>query len=208
MTRVKICGLMDRQDLDQALAAGADAVGFVVEIDRSRHCLSSEEAREMIDRVPVFAKSVAVVAPGDLQEAVRLSRETGADLLQLHSPFSARDILELKRMVPQRIIAATAPGSEDILSLARAADAILLDTFSDGVLGGSGRTHDWRASAAISRMLEVPVILAGGLDPSNVLSAIKEVRPYAVDVSSGVETGGRKDASKIRAFVKQVRSCR
>ena len=91
--------------------------------------------------------------------------------------------------------------------MAAVADAVLLDTYKDGMLGGSGVAHDWNVSAALARRLSVPVILAGGLRPENVCEAVRKVRPYAVDVSSGVETDGRKDAMKMRAFVSGVKSC-
>lgn len=207
MTRIKICGLTDQLDLRYALAAGADAVGFVVEIERSRRCISAKAARALIERVPVFVKSVAVISPQDLDDAVRLSQETKADLLQVHSLSGAAEVRALKGLVPQKIIAAAAAGSDAVHQLNGAADAVLLDTFKDGMLGGSGEIHDWNLSAALARRLNVPVILAGGLNPSNVREAICKVRPYAVDVSSGVETDGRKDPAKMAAFVEQVRSC-
>jgi phosphoribosylanthranilate isomerase len=84
---------------------------------------------------------------------------------------------------------------------------VLLDTFKNGMLGGTGEIHDWSQSAAMVKDLKVPVILAGGLNPLNVGEAIKRVRPYAVDVSSGVETSGRKDPPKIMAFIQEVRAC-
>ena len=86
--------------------------------------------------------------------------------------------------------------------MAGAADAVLLDTFKNGKLGGTGAVHDWSVSAAVARDLRVPVILAGGLNPSNVGEAIRMVKPYAVDVSSGVEASpGRKAPAKIKAFI-------
>ena len=207
MTRIKICGLQDQSDLDAALAAGADAVGFVVEVERSRHCITTAAARNLIRNVPVFVKSVAVISPHDIDEAVRLSRETNADLLQVHSTLCAGDIRALKGLVPQKIIVATPAELEEVLAMATVADAILLDTYKDGMLGGSGVAHDWNVSAALARRVSVPVILAGGLRPENVCEAVRKVRPYAVDVSSGVETDGRKDASKMTAFVSGVKSC-
>lgn len=207
MTRIKICGLTDQLDLSYALAAGADAVGFVVEIERSHRCISARAARALIEKVPVFVKSVAVISPQDLDDAVRLSRETKADLLQLHSHLNAVEIRALKGLVPQKIIAAAIASSHAVHQLGEAADAVLLDTLKDGMLGGSGEIHDWNLSADLARSLSVPVILAGGLNSSNVREAIRKVRPYAVDVSSGVETEGRKDPAKMSAFVEQVRSC-
>jgi phosphoribosylanthranilate isomerase len=207
VTRIKICGLQDKSDLDGALAAGADAVGFVVEVERSRHCITAADARELVRNVPVFVKSVVVISPQDIDEAVRLSRETNADLLQVHSTLCAGDISALKGLVPQKVIVASPAESEEVLAMAAVADAVLLDTYKDGMLGGSGVAHDWNVSAALARRLSVPVILAGGLQPENVCEAVRMVRPYAVDVSSGVETDGRKDALKMRAFVNGVKSC-
>lgn len=207
MTRVKVCGIMSKPDLESAIRGGADAVGFIVEIAGSRHRISAEAAREMIMKVPVFANSVAVIAPNSVDEAIDLAQRTNADLLQVHGSLSPKDIVALKAKTSQKIIAAVHAGSKDIHRMSKAADAILLDTFKEGQLGGTGATHDWNISSSISRDLKTPVILAGGLNPSNVAEAIKMVRPYAVDVSSGVETGGCKDPEKVAAFVKAVRGC-
>ncbi|HOV52199.1 MAG TPA: phosphoribosylanthranilate isomerase, partial [Methanothrix sp.] len=136
MTRVKICGLTDRRDLKYALAAGADALGFVVEIERSCHCITTEKARALIEQIPVFVNSVAVVSPMDLDDAVRLSFETNADILQVHGTLGPDEICALRRMVPQKIIAAAAPGSKEARLFEGAADAVLLDTLKDGMLGG------------------------------------------------------------------------
>lgn len=207
MTRIKMCGIMEPQDLDMALKAGADAVGFVVEIDYSRHCLSAIEAGDLISKVPVFSKSVAVISPKNIDDAMRLAEETRADVLQIHGDLSQDDLRSLKNRVHQKIIAATAPDADSARSLSRVADAVLLDTLKDGRLGGSGEVHNWSLSAALARDLAVPVILAGGLNPCNVCEAVRRVKPYAVDVSSGIETAGKKDPAKMLAFVREVRSC-
>ena len=209
MTRVKICGIMSKEDLASAIQAGADAVGFVVEIEDSRHCISAQGAADLIRRVPVYTKSVAVIHPRDADDALRLAQLTGADVLQLHSMLSPSDIAELKGRVRQKLVVAVAAddGDKKAKRYESVADAILLDSMVEGRLGGTGRVHDWDKSAGIARSLQIPVILAGGLDPENVVQAIERVRPYAVDVSSGTETGGRKDPSKVRAFVEKVRGC-
>ena len=209
MTRVKICGLMSRQDLEYALAAGADAVGFVVEIDSSRHCLSAAAAADLIRRVPIYSKSVAVINPRDVDDALRLAHETGADVLQVHGSLSPGDLAELKERAHQKIIAAVAaePGGEEARRYAAVADAVLLDSMVGGTLGGTGKVHDWLVSAEIAASLKVPVILAGGLYPGNVAEAIEKVKPYAVDVSSGIETEGRKDPARISSFLQAVRAC-
>ena len=206
MTRVKVCGIMNEKDLDCAIAGGADAVGFIVEVEDSRHRISAEDASELIRLVPVFTKSVAVIAPNSPEEAVLLARKTEADLLQVHGTLEPLEIKELKKRVHQKVIAAVPPGVE-AHRMAVAADAILLDTFKDGKLGGTGAVHDWSVSAAVARGIQIPIILAGGLNPSNVGEAIRTVKPYAVDVSSGVEIAGRKDQEKVESFVREVRSC-
>ncbi len=209
MTNIKICGIMNSEELLQAALAGADAVGFIVEVDQSRHCLSSNEAADLIKLVPLFTKSVAVIAPDDVEEAVELALRTRADVLQIHGSLSATDLAELKCRVHQKLIAVVASDS-DLLkaqSYAVSADAVLLDTLANGTLGGTGAIHDWNKSAKIVEGLKVPVILAGGLNPGNVAAAIEKVRPYAVDASSGLETGGKKDPQKIRIFVREVRRC-
>jgi len=207
VTRIKVCGIMDQSELLHAVSAGVDAVGFVVEIDDSRHCLAVSEAADLIKQVPVFTKSVVVIAPENVDEAKELAKMTQSDVLQVHGSLSPEDLVELKKRIPQKIVAAVAAGSKDVISFARSADAILLDTLVNGKLGGTGTVHDWNQSADLAKRLNVPVILAGGLNPGNVAEAILKVRPYAVDVSSGTETGGKKDPEKILSFVREVRSC-
>jgi len=203
---------MNQMELSQAVSAGVDAVGFVVEIENSRHRLSADEAALLIKKVPVFTKSVAVIAPNDANEAVELAGRTGADILQVHGSLSPADMLELKGRVHQKLVAAVAAGTESkaVQSFAKSADAILLDTLAGGKLGGTGAVHDWNHSAEITKSLNaisIPVILAGGLKPENVAAAIRTVKPYAVDVSSGTETAGKKDPEKILSFVREVRQC-
>jgi phosphoribosylanthranilate isomerase len=209
VTKIKVCGIMSRSDLAAAVSAGADAVGFVVEIDQSRHRLSAKDAAELVKQVPLFTKSVAVIAPEDVEGAVHLAELVGADVLQVHGSLSVVEMAELKGRVAQKLVATVAAGSNlnEIKNYAASADAVLLDTFSNGKLGGTGNVHDWNKSADIVKGLEVPVILAGGLNPGNVAAAIKKVRPYAVDASSGLETDGRKDSQKIFSFIREVRAC-
>jgi phosphoribosylanthranilate isomerase len=209
MTRIKVCGIMSEEELAYAVMAGADALGFVVEIEDSRHCLSAGEAADLIRRIPVYTKSVAVIAPHDVNSAVRLAEKIRADVLQLHGKMAPRDLAELKSRIPQKLVAAMAAdaGIAEAKRYGMVADAILLDSMVDGKLGGTGRVHDWDLSAEIVRNLKVPVILAGGLHPGNVAQAIERVRPYAVDVSSGLESSGKKDPAKIRSFVQEVRRC-
>jgi phosphoribosylanthranilate isomerase len=212
LTRIKVCGIMDETELSYAISAGADAVGFVVEIDESRHSILAGDAADLIDLVPVYTKSVAVIAPQDVDEAVKLAARTKADVLQVHGSLAPKDLVALKSRVSQKLIAAVAAGTagaglNDVMSFSIVADAVLLDTMVKGKLGGTGAVHDWDHSAEIVRSLSIPVILAGGLHPGNVADAIRKVGPYAVDVSSGLETNGKKDQEKVLSFIREVRSC-
>ncbi|HOO52619.1 MAG TPA: phosphoribosylanthranilate isomerase [Methanothrix sp.] len=210
MTRAKICGIRDDGARDVAVAAGADAVGFVVEIPRSKRSIDRGKAKHLIEGLPPFVSSVIVVEPESVAEAANLALDTGADVIQVNDSLSFEDLATLKEMVPTRVVA-TVParpgGLDHARRMAEVADAILLDSLEEGKLGGTGTVHDWNLSADLVRKVDVPVILAGGLNPENVAAAIKTVRPYAVDVSSGVETDGAKDPKKIEAFLREVKSC-
>jgi phosphoribosylanthranilate isomerase len=210
VTRAKICGIRDAGARDVAVAAGADAVGFVVEISRSKRSIDRGEARGLIQGLPPFVSSVIVVEPQSAAEAANLALDTGADVIQINDSLSFEDMATLKNMVPARLVA-TVPASPGGLNharqMTRVADALLIDSFEGGKLGGTGTVHDWNLSSDLVRNVDVPLILAGGLDPENVAEAIEKVRPYAVDVSSGVETDGAKDPEKIKAFLKEVKSC-
>ena len=211
MTRAKICGIRDAAARDAAVAFGADAVGFVVEIPRSRRSIGRGEARRLIEGLAPFVSSVIVVEPDSVAEAASLALNTGADVLQVNDSLSIEDLSALAEIVPQKLVAAV-PATPGILDLSRdleeVADALLVDSSDGGELGGTGTVHDWNLSADLARRATVPVILAGGLDPGNVAEAIETVRPYAVDVSSGVETHGEKDPDKIEAFLLEVKGCR
>ncbi|MDF0591149.1 phosphoribosylanthranilate isomerase [Candidatus Methanocrinis natronophilus] len=211
MTRAKICGIKDPGARDAAVAFGADAVGFVVEIPRSKRSIGRDEARRLIEGLPPFVSSVIVVEPDSVEEAANLALDTGADALQVNDYLSLEDLSALADIVPQKLVAAV-PAAPGILDRAQAlqevADALLVDSSDGGELGGTGKVHDWNLSASLVKDIGVPIILAGGLDPGNVAEAIDTVRPYAVDVSSGVETGGLKDPEKIEAFLLEVRGCR
>jgi len=210
VTRAKICGIRDEGARDVAVAAGADAVGFVVEISRSKRSIDRDDARTLIEGLPPFVSSVIVVEPESVAEAAKLALDTGADVIQVNDTLSFEELESLREMVSQRLVATipARPGMlDDAKRMSEVADALLIDSLEGGKLGGTGTVHDWDMSADLVKNIALPVILAGGLDPENVALAIKTVRPYAVDVSSGVETDGSKDTMKIEAFLREVRSC-
>lgn len=210
--RVKICGITREQDLISAVDAGADAVGFVVASPLSPRNLTYERARELIEKVPMFVDSVIVTVTSDVNELIRICNLLRPSALQIHgNNFS--DAEKLRNALPgiRLIKAINVREVSDVTHLKHLInefDALLLDSLVGGY-GGQGKVHDWEISRMIIEYLyPKPVILAGGLTPENVADAVRSVKPYAVDVSSGVEKSpGIKDREKIFEFVKNARRC-
>ncbi|HUI43986.1 MAG TPA: phosphoribosylanthranilate isomerase [Terriglobia bacterium] len=206
MTRIKICGITRPGDAELAVELGASALGFNFYRPSPRY-ISPEAAREIIGRaVPPPAIAVGVFADEtDTGHVVRVARTAGVSAIQLHGPRFPRSLNGFRWPIPV-IRAVTVDESfvpQDLEMLDTA--AFLLDAYHPDLKGGTGRTVDWakaREAASYAR-----VILAGGLTPENVAEAIRQVRPFAVDVASGVESApGVKDASKLRAFFAAVRA--
>jgi len=199
MTRVKICGLTRGTDVDAAVDAGADALGFLVDVpvDTPRE-IDAATAATLVDRVPPLVTTVLVTMAETPTRVAALAALTGVDAVQLHGPL-ATDLAPVRAALDQPVIAAVDPGDAHD---ATAADAILLDTPTTDGAGGTGTTHDWDRAATITADLATPVVLAGGLTPDTVATAVETVDPYAVDVATGVEaTGGQKDHDAVHAFV-------
>ncbi|MBM3450795.1 MAG: phosphoribosylanthranilate isomerase [Armatimonadetes bacterium] len=198
MTRVKICGVRSVTVARAAVAAGADAIGFIF-YPPARRFIEPEVAVTIARALPPFVACVGVFVDRPREEIEDIAALVGLDALQLHGQESPADCLGFSRPV----IRGLRVRDKATIVAARSFDvaALLLDTHVDGVPGGSGKTFDW----SLVRGLHRPVILSGGLHAENVPDAIAAVKPYAVDVSSGVETNGEKDPAKIRAFVEAVR---
>lgn len=201
-TAVKICGITRLDDALAAARAGAHAIGLVFHRDSPRY-LAPEAAAWIVRRLPPFVTSVGLFV--DLEPAaVRAVLEVvPVDLLQFHGSEPPDYCAAFGR--PYLKAVRVRPGVDLLQYAARyaAAKGLLLDAFSDAVHGGTGQSFDW---ALIPASLPVPIVLAGGLTPDNVAEAIRAVRPWAVDVSSGVEREkGIKDAAKIAAFIRGAR---
>lgn len=201
---VKVCGITSPDDAQLAVEAGADAVGLVFWPDSPRQ-VSVGAAREISDALPPFVVRVGVfvdAAPGEL---ARVAEAAGLDMLQLHGAEPP----EILDVLPRRALKAIPVGQgfqpEEALRYEGRAAGLLLDTRAETAPGGTGRTFDWSLVRPVRERARF-VLLAGGLTPENVAEAIHVARPDGVDVSSGVEAApGRKDASKVRAFVAAVR---
>ncbi|HUJ00640.1 MAG TPA: phosphoribosylanthranilate isomerase [Usitatibacter sp.] len=201
-TRVKICGLRDPAHARVAAQAGADAIGLVF-WERSPRYVTAQAAATVAAALPPFVASVGLFVDAREEEIRRVLAQVPLDLLQFHGD-ELPDFCE-KFGRPYLRAVRMEPGT-DLLEYARrfsSAKALLLDAHSPGTPGGTGLTFDWKAIPADFPM---PVILSGGLDAANVGRAVREVRPWAVDVSSGVESGrGLKDPAKIVEFIRSVR---
>lgn len=205
MTRVKICGITREDDLQAAVAAGADAVGVVadVPVDTPRE-VRPERAADLVAAVPPFVTSVLVTMPDDPERTVALAETVAPDVLQVHGSLGVGDVAYLSAKTDATVLKAVAAGEGDrARRYADVADALLVDTAE---AGGTGRTHDWSRTRELVAELDAPVVLAGGLTPENVGEAVAAVDPYGVDVASGVEAaGGRKDHDAVAAFVERAR---
>jgi phosphoribosylanthranilate isomerase len=200
-TRVKICGLTRPEDVDAVVAAGADAVGLVFHPSSPRS-VTLEQAAGLCDRLPPFVAAVGLFVDAPEHRIRAVLDRVPLDLLQFHGDeppefcqgFGRRWIKAI-RMRP-----GLDPGAQ--ARTYEGAAGLLLDAFDPLLPGGTGRTFDW---GHIPARLDLPIVLAGGLRPDNVAEAIRRVRPYAVDVSGGVEIAkGIKDPAKISAFMSGV----
>lgn len=205
VVRSKICGITRIEDALAALEAGADAIGLVF-YGKSPRAVSIEQAAVILQALPPFVTSVGLFVDMPRDELQQLLQRLPLDLLQFHGDESPADCEGHGR--PYIKALRVRPGEDVAAAMAPYAGArgILLDTFVEGVPGGTGASFDW---SLVPENAAKPIILAGGLDAGNVATAIRQVRPYAVDVSGGVEASkGIKDAGKIRAFVRAVRDAR
>ena len=201
-TRIKICGITRIEDALAAVAAGADALGFVFHAPSPRH-IDAENARAIVARLPPFVSAVGLFVDRSPAEVESVLARVPLDLLQFHGDETpelcerfARPYLKAVRMRP----------GVDLLEYARRfgnARGLLLDAYVSGAHGGSGTRFDW---SLVPENLPVPIVLSGGLAPDNVAEAVRRLRPWAVDVSSGVEAAkGIKDPQRIRDFIAGVR---
>jgi phosphoribosylanthranilate isomerase len=205
--KVKICGHKTIEDAKKSAELGADFIGVIVEVpvDTPRK-ISKEPAAVIVRAIEPPAKGVMVIMPSSVDEAVNLYETVKAPFIQLHGHESPEFVKELKSRAPCKIIKAIHVKEESVelaKEHAKFADMLLLDTPTDKA-GGSAITHDWKISKRIIDDSEIPVLLAGGLNPENVEEAIEIAQPYGVDTASGVEgSDGMKDYDKVENFIKK-----
>lgn len=203
-TAIKICGLTRKEDLLDAIDAGADAVGLVFYKPSPRY-VNLARARELARWVPPHVCLVGLFVNAPAEEVRTVLNAVPLDLLQFHGDADYETEAYCRQFGKPYLKAARMAPGFDLLEYASrypSAQALLLDAFVEGY-GGGGKTFDW---SLIPRSLPLPIVLSGGLDPDNVTAAVRAVRPAGVDVSSGVEKDkGIKDAARITAFIAGVK---
>ena len=200
-TRVKICGITRVEDAVSAVSAGADAIGLVFYAPSPR-AVSIAQAQQIVAAMPPFVSVVGLFVNAPQTEIESVLSKIRLDILQFHGDESAHECEQINLPYYKAIRVKADTNLLQYEAEFKSAKALLLDTFSEVAVGGTGQVFDW---GLIPKNLTKPVILAGGLTAENVADAIKQVQPYAVDVSGGVEVSkGIKDTMKIAAFMHAV----
>ena len=212
-TRVKICCIRSYEEAEMAIRYGASALGFVSAMPSGPGPISEDLIAEIIPRVPAGILTFLLTSKQDAPSIIDQQRRTKANTLQLVDAVSFETYRELRTALPGisivQVIHVTSRDAIDAAhSIAPFVDALLLDSGNPNLpvkqLGGTGRVHDWAVSKTICCQLATPVYLAGGLNPENVAEAIHLVRPFGVDLCSGVRTNGALDEAKLSLFFTQV----
>ena len=201
-TKIKICGITNMEDAQVAADFGADALGFIFYKESKRY-VDPQVAMSIISSLPPFITTVGVFVNQELDEISQIKETTGIQVVQLHGDETP----EFVSSIPFNAIKAIrVKDKSDLDKVAQyAGQAILFDTYSDKEYGGTGESFDWSILNDMSSTKKI--VLSGGLNPENILEAVKIVGPYAVDVSSGVEDKpGKKDHTKIKRFIEAIKN--
>ena len=208
--RVKICGLTRGRDVLAAVSCGADAVGFVFAAG-SKRVIDPHKARELAQLVPAFVARVGLFLDQDAEQVGSILEQVPLSLLQFHGREDATYCRQFGLPYIKAVSMNSGHVAEQAVKQAERefpdAAALLMDSHEPGGLGGTGRAFDWKRIGQIGSQTGRPLILAGGLTPDNVRAAVHLVKPWAVDVSSGVEEApGIKNAEAMRRFIEQAKS--
>ncbi len=200
-TRIKICGLTVPEEARQAALLGSDAIGLVF-YPKSPRFVTIQRAREIVSALPPFVTTVALFVDEEAGRISEILRAVPIDLLQFHGDEPPEFCQQFNRPYIKAVRVREGIDLKREARRYRSAHGLLLDSYQPELPGGSGKRFDWNR---IPKDLPKPILLAGGLTPENVAEAIRRVRPYGVDVSSGVERfRGRKDCDKIKRFISEV----
>jgi len=212
-TRIKICCIKSIDEAKTAISFGASAIGLVAKMPSGPGPISDDLIREIALTVPPPVATFLLTSETSVNEIIRHHYRTNTNTIQIVDALAEGTYIELKRLLPavkivQVIHVIDDDSVKEAIMISKLVDAILLDSGNPKLkikeLGGTGRVHDWTLSRQIRINAECPVYLAGGLNHENVRQAIEEVRPFAVDVCSGVRTDGNLDADKLEKFCREV----
>lgn len=200
--RIKFCGMTRKEDILSAVALGVDAIGLIF-APESRRCISISHARTLLSDMPPFVDAVAVLVNPKPEMVQRVLDEIPVQLLQFHGEETPEFCEQFNFPYVKAVSVHSAQAIVDAMNAFSSASALLLDTPAAGVHGGTGRTFDWQM---IPDSLPKPYILAGGLNETNIESALKHTHPYAIDVCSGIESSyGIKAHDKMKRVIKLMR---
>jgi phosphoribosylanthranilate isomerase len=211
--RVKICCIASNEEAWMAIGAGASAIGLVSAMPSGPGPIPEALIAEIAVTVPPGVSSFLLTCLQDVNAIIDQQRRLRVNTIQICDRLARGSYRELREALPGvslvQVVHVTGPEAvEEAMSVAPHVDAVLLDSGNQSLavkeLGGTGRTHDWNLSRQIREAIEVPMFLAGGLNPSNVAAAIREVQPFGVDVCSGLRTNGALDAQKLSAFIRAI----
>lgn len=200
--KVKICGITNPDDARAAVDFGADALGFVF-FAGSPRCVSPEVAAAIIGKLPPFTATIGVFVNEEPKQVEKTITATGIDVVQFHGE-EPPEMCAISRRLIKAIRIKSLESLDPLKHYKNIVSAFLLDTFTPDLFGGTGRIFNWDVATYAKQFGNI--ILAGGLTPENVADAVRHVRPYAVDVSSGVESEkGKKDHKKMKAFIEKAK---
>lgn len=207
MVKVKICGVTNLEDAVDALECGADMLGFNF-YEKSPRYILPDAARHIISQLPDSILGIGVFVNGSVSHILEIEEIGGLNAIQLHGDETSEFVSKLRQRTNAEIIKAVRVADDFVAAdvLSYGSDAILLDAYSPLERGGTGESFEWNKAVDTSRYV-TKLFLAGGLRPENVADAVRTVRPYAVDVASGVESApGKKDMKKVEAFVRNAKN--
>jgi phosphoribosylanthranilate isomerase len=208
--RLKVCCISSVAEAETAIRHGADAIGLVSAMPSGPGVIPDDLIEKIVASIPSGISTVLLTSSRDVDVVVQQQSRFNVDTLQLCNRWSSSGVEQLRAALPgvsimQVVHVMDGEAIEQAREAARTADVLLLDSGNPKKkiqeLGGTGRTHDWTISRRIRDAVEVPIFLAGGLTPNNVADAVRQVRPFGVDVCSGLRTGGNLDQDKLGRFV-------
>ncbi len=212
---IQIAGITDEAEAKMVLNAGATHLGFPFRLDFNKEDLSENLAAQIIRNLEIQEKAVLITYLDKSDEIIALAGFLGCKTVQLHGPISFIELGKLRKAAPQlriwKSLVVKKDNFDELTHLVKTSenlvDTFITDTFNPetGASGATGKTHDWQVSKKITAFSKKPVIIAGGLNPENVFEAIFQIKPFGVDVHTGVENSdGRKDPARVKAFIDEA----